>query len=65
MQNIKPNRAQRRAMLSNGKPKLRRNTPSRAEAMARGLIHDRTLHVISNRPQIAAPSRLTRFSGIT
>ena len=65
MQNTKPNRAQRRAMLSNGKPKLRKNTPSGAEAMARNLKHDRTLHVISNRPQIAAPSRLTRFSGMT
>ena len=65
MQNTKPNRAQRRAMLSNGKPKLRRNTPSRAEAMAHGLLHDPTLHVISNRPQIAAPSRATRFAGIT
>lgn len=65
MQNIKPNRAQRRAMLSKGKPKLCKNTPSRSEAMARNLKHHRTLHVISNRPQIAAPSRATRFEGIT
>ena len=65
MQNTKPNRAQRRAAQSNGKPKLRRNTPSKAEAMARGLLHDRPLHVISNRPQIAAPSRATRFEGMT
>ena len=65
MQNTKPNRAERRAMRSNGKPKLRKNTPSRAEAMARNIKHDTTLHVISNRPQIAAPSRATRFDGIT
>ena len=65
MQDTKPNRAQRRAAQSNGKPKLRRNTPSKSEAMARGLLHDSTLHVISNRPQIAAPSRATRFDGIT
>ena len=65
MQDTKPNRAQRRAAQSNGKPKLRRNTPSRAEAIARGLLHDRTLHVISNAPQIASPSRATRFDGMT
>ena len=65
MQNTKPNRAQRRAILSNGKPKLCRNTLPRSEAMARNVRHDRTLHVISNRPQIAAPSRATRFSGMT
>ena len=65
MQDTKLNRAQRRAAQSNGKPKLRRNTPSRAEAIARGLLHDRTLHVISNRPQIGAPIRATRFEGMT
>jgi hypothetical protein len=65
MQDTKPNRAERRAAQSSGKPKLRRNTPSRAEAIARGLLHDRTLHVISNRPQINAPSRATRFDGMT
>jgi hypothetical protein len=65
MQDTKLNRAERRAAQSNGKPKLRRNTPSRAEAIARGLLHDRTLHVISNRSQIDAPSRATRFAGMT
>jgi len=65
MQDTKPNRAQRRAAQSNGKPKLRRNTPSRAEAIARGLPHDSTMHIISNAPQIAAPSRATRFTGMT
>jgi hypothetical protein len=69
MLSTKPNRAQRRAMQSNGKPKLRKNTPSRAEAIARDMPHDRTLHVISNNPtnapQIAAPSRATRYAGLT
>jgi hypothetical protein len=65
MQDTKPNRAERRAAQSNGKPKLRRNPPSRAEAIARGLVHDRTWHVISHRPQINAPSRATRFAGMT
>ena len=61
----KPNRAQRRAIKSNGKPKLTKRTPSRSEAIARSLLHDRTLHVISNAPQIAAPSRATRYNGLT
>jgi len=54
MQDTKPTRAQRRAAQSNGKPKLRKNTPN-----------DRTLHVIYNAAQIAAPCRATRFAGIT
>jgi len=56
MQNTKPNRAQRRAAQSNGKPKC--TTPRFGSKL-------KIEHIELPRPQIAAPSRATRFAGIT
>jgi len=62
MQNIKPNRAQRRAAQSNGKPKCQASRRS-FELTIRHI--EKQLHSTETRPQIDAPSRATRFSGIT
>jgi hypothetical protein len=58
MQNIKPNRAQRRAAQSKRPANYCRNK----------MVKKNTKHVkmVSHpAPQIAAPSRATRFAGIT
>ena len=62
MQNTKPNRAQRRAAKSNGKPKCQASRRS-FELTIRHI--EKQLHSTETRPQIDAPSRATRFSGIT
>ena len=61
MQNIKPNRAQRRAAQSNGKPKFKASMlrmTSRLRLKSNCTAPDPA-------PQIAAPSRATRFAGMT
>ena len=62
MQNTKPNRAQRRAMLSNGKPKC--TTPRFGSKLKIEHIELKFRNELP-RPQIAAPSRATRFEGMT
>ena len=57
MQDTKPNRAQRRAAQSNGKPKF--ITPRFGSKRLPAQLYPLP------RPQIAAPSRATRFDGIT
>jgi len=64
MQNTKPNRAQRRAAQSNGKPKFK--------ATRSFFVRDLNCYATrrnctppDRRPQIDAPSRATRFDGIT
>ena len=62
MQDTKPNRAQRRAALSNGKPKC---TTARCGSK---LTSEHVELKFANqlpRPQIDAPSRATRFTGMT
>jgi len=57
MQNTKPNRAERRAAQSNApKPKMKswRSVKCQLQSIAR-----------KRSPQIAAPSRATRFAGLT
>jgi len=56
MQNTKPNRAERRAAQSNApKPKMK---SWRIERQLQSIARKRS-------PQIAAPSRATRFAGLT
>ena len=69
MQDTKPNRAQRRAAQSNGKPKFK---ASMLRMTSRFLVRDlncyeteKQLHSTETRPQIDAPSRATRFAGMT
>jgi hypothetical protein len=64
MQNTKPNRAQRRAAQSNGKPKFK--------ASRSFFVRDLNCYATrrnctppDTRPQISAPSRATRFDGMT
>tara|TARA_R100001369_G_scaffold77239_1_gene106551 strand:- start:9 stop:200 length:192 start_codon:yes stop_codon:yes gene_type:complete len=63
MQNTKPNRAERRAAQSKRpanycKNRLVKKNDGRGVALGSNIIP-------SNRPQIAEPSRATRFAGIT
>jgi len=62
MQNTKPNRAQRRAALSNGKPKC-----TTARCGSKLTIQHVELKFRNELPrtQIDAPSRATRFEGMT
>ena len=62
MQDTKLNRAQRRAAQSNGKPKCQASRRS----FELTISHiEKKLHSTETRPQIDAPSRATRFAGIT
>ena len=62
MQDTKPNRAQRRAAQSNSKPKCQTSRRS-FELTIRHI--EKQLHSTETRPQIDAPSRATRFTGMT
>jgi len=65
MQDTKPNRAERRAAQSNGKPKFKASIGRRNSSLPRiAQFQSRELQQLS-RPQIDAPSRATRFAGIT
>ena len=68
MQDTKPNRAQRRAAQSNGKPKFKASMSrmtSRLRLKSNCTETGKQLHSTETRPQINAPSRATRFAGIT
>ena len=62
MQNTKLNRAQRRAALSNGKPK--RTTARFGPKLTIEHVELKFANQLP-RPQIDTPSRATRFSGMT
>ena len=62
MQNTKPNRAQRRAAQSNSKPKC--TTPRFGSKLTIEHVELKFRNELP-RPQISAPSRATRFAGIT
>jgi len=66
MQDTKPNRAKRRAAQSNGKPKFKCVTIGRRNSSLPRIaqFQSRELQQLP-RPQIDAPSRATRFAGIT
>ena len=58
MQNIKPNRAQRRAAQSKRPANYRKNRHVKKNDGA-------AIVQVKSAPQIAAPSRATRFEGMT
>ncbi len=62
MKDTKPNRAQRRAAQSNSKPKC--TTPRFGSKLTIEHVELKFANQLP-RPQIAAPSRATRFDGIT
>jgi len=62
MQNTKPNRAQRRAAQSNSKPKC--TTPRFGSKLTIEHVELKFRNELP-RPQIDAPSRATRFEGMT
>jgi len=64
MQDTKPTRAQRRAAQSNGKPKFKSSIGRRNSSLPRiAQFQSRELQQLH--AQIGAPSRATRFAGIT
>jgi hypothetical protein len=64
MQDTKPNRAQRRAAQSNGKPKFKASRSFFVREL-NCYATRRNCTPPDTRPQINAPSRATRFDGIT